>query len=63
MGNKYRVEELEAFIRENIVEAMFISKSRLIVKAKEILNVTVSEQSEQERDPVTPATGSDNQPR
>ena len=62
MKKALRVKELEDFIRENIVEAMFISKSRLIIKAKEILNVTDSEQNEQERDSVAPFEGSHNQP-
>ena len=43
MRKSLRVKELEDFIRENIVEAMFISKTRLVIKAKEILNVTNSE--------------------
>jgi hypothetical protein len=62
MKKALRVKELEDFIRENIVEAMFISKSRLIIKAKEILNATDSEQNEQERDSVAPFEGSHNQP-
>ena len=33
----HRVQELEAFIRDNITDAIFISKSRLKVKASEIL--------------------------
>jgi len=63
MRKSLRVKELEDFIRENIVEAMFISKTRLIIKAKEILNVTNSEQSEQERDPDTSSQGSKDRPR
>ena len=34
---KLRIKELEDFIRKNIVDAMFIPKTRLIELAKEIL--------------------------
>lgn len=59
MKKALRVKELEDFIRENIVDAMFISKTRLIIKAKEILNEDFG-QDEQERDPVATVKGSDN---
>jgi hypothetical protein len=61
MRKDYRIKELEDFIRENIVDAMFISKSRLIIKAKEILDD--SERNEQDRDPTTSPSGSSNRPR